>query len=181
MRLEGSSVPVFTSVRTHSLRTPEVVITFLFLSAVICALFPCSQLRVVFQLEAGNPKNQGFGQCQVTAFNHFFLYLSNTSESCELVCVVLNLLVVCLLPLAVACLLSFHYPVQLCVVRVESLTNLFLLILQAEGPGTGVIFWAKQLIWLFYAASFMQQTLRASPLDKALRMCQYSSKCNLTG
>ena len=126
---------MFTSVRTHSLRTPEAVITLLFLSAIICALFPRSHLRVVFQLEAGNPKNQGFGQCQVTAFNHFFLYLSNTSESCELVCVVLNLLVVCLLPLAVVCLLAFPYPVQLCVVEVESLTNLFLLILQAEGPG----------------------------------------------
>ena len=106
--------------------------------------------------------NQGFSQCQVTAFNDFFLYLSNTSESCELVCVILKLLLVCLLPLAVACLLSFPYPVQLCVVGVESLTNLFLIILQAEGPGmkckifsirdiinvqkgTGVILWAKQL------------------------------------
>ena len=126
---------MFTSVRTHSLRTPEAVITLFLLSAVICALFPCSHLRVVFQLEAGNPVNQGFSQCQVTAFNDFVLYLSNTSKYCELVCVVLELLVVSLLPLAVACLLSFHYPVQLCVVRVESLTNLFLLILLAEGPG----------------------------------------------
>ena len=50
----------------------------------------------------------------------------NTSESC-LVYVVLEPLVVRLLLLAVAYKLSFSHPVaQLCVVGVESLTNLFL-------------------------------------------------------
>ena len=77
----------------------------------LCPGLPGSPLRVVFCFK------QGTQWIRVTV---------SVSESC-LVYVVLEPLVVRLLLLAVAYKLSFSHPVaQLCVVGVESLTNLFL-------------------------------------------------------